>query len=112
MVPDEVNVYLWQSGFHLFFPMRGENHWRIVGILPRELRDREDVEFEEVIPSIRSELGAGLAVHILHLVFHLSDSSSRALPAFARGAASCSATPPHPQPGRRSGHEHRTAGCV
>ena len=23
MVPDEVNVYLWREGFHLFFPMRG-----------------------------------------------------------------------------------------
>ena len=35
MVPDEVNVYLWRKGFHLFFPMRGKDHWRIVGILPR-----------------------------------------------------------------------------
>ena len=23
MVPDELNVYLWRDGFHLFFPMRG-----------------------------------------------------------------------------------------
>ena len=35
MVPDEVNVYLWREGFHLFFPMRGTDHWRVVGILPR-----------------------------------------------------------------------------
>ncbi len=35
MVPDEVNVYLWREGFHLLFPMRGKDHWRIVGILPR-----------------------------------------------------------------------------
>ncbi len=60
MVANEVNVYLWRSGFHLLFPMRGENHWRIVGILPKALRDRKDVTFEEVIPSIKSELGAGL----------------------------------------------------
>ena len=39
MVPDELNVYLWQDGFHLLFPMRGKDHWRIVGILPTELRD-------------------------------------------------------------------------
>ena len=39
MVPDEVNVYLWQEGFHLLFPMRGKDHWRIVGILPKALRD-------------------------------------------------------------------------
>ena len=39
MMPDEVNVYLWRDGFHLFFPMRGKDHWRVVGILPDELRE-------------------------------------------------------------------------
>ena len=34
MAPDVLNVYLWRSGFHLLFPMRGTDHWRIVGILP------------------------------------------------------------------------------
>jgi 2-polyprenyl-6-methoxyphenol hydroxylase-like FAD-dependent oxidoreductase len=61
MVPDEVNVYLWREGFHLLFPMRGKDHWRIVGILPPTWRDRDDVEFEAVIPSLRNEAGAGLA---------------------------------------------------
>ena len=61
MVPDEVNVYLWQEGFHLLFPMRGKDHWRIVGILPPALRDRDDVTFEAVIPSLRNEAGAGLS---------------------------------------------------
>ena len=37
MVPDELNVYLWRKGFHLFFPMRGTDHWRVVGIVPAEL---------------------------------------------------------------------------
>jgi len=62
MVPDEVNVYLWRQGFHLFFPMRGTNHWRIVGILPEALRNRDDVNFDAVIPSLRSEAGSGLTV--------------------------------------------------
>ena len=61
MVPDEVNVYLWRSGFHLFFPMRGEDHWRIVGIVPPTLRDKDEVTFEQVIPSLRGEAGAGLS---------------------------------------------------
>jgi 2-polyprenyl-6-methoxyphenol hydroxylase-like FAD-dependent oxidoreductase len=34
MVKDELNVYLWHDGFHLFFPMRGTDHWRVVGIVP------------------------------------------------------------------------------
>src|SRR5436190_2269072 len=62
MVPDEVNVYLWQKGFHLLFPMRGKDHWRIVGILPSALRDTHDVNFEAVIPSLRNEAGAGLSI--------------------------------------------------
>jgi hypothetical protein len=61
MVPDEVNVYLWQKGFHLFFPMRGEDHWRIVGILPASLRDRADLEFDDVVPSVRDEAGSALS---------------------------------------------------
>jgi 2-polyprenyl-6-methoxyphenol hydroxylase-like FAD-dependent oxidoreductase len=62
MVPDEVNVYLWRDGFHLLFPMRGKDHWRIVGILPAELRDRKDIGIEAVLPSLRREAGAGLSV--------------------------------------------------
>jgi len=61
MVPDEVNVYLWKEGFHLLFPMRGQDHWRIVGILPQALRDKKDVRFEDVIPSMRKEAGAGIS---------------------------------------------------
>lgn len=61
MVPDELNVYLFLEGFHLFFPMRGTDHWRIVGILPPELRGRDDLTFEEVIPSVRKEAGAELS---------------------------------------------------
>ncbi|HVY05480.1 MAG TPA: FAD-dependent monooxygenase [Burkholderiales bacterium] len=61
MVPEEVNVYLWRQRFHLFFPMRGENHWRIVGILPRELRDRKDLAFEELSPFIERDAGSSMA---------------------------------------------------
>jgi 2-polyprenyl-6-methoxyphenol hydroxylase-like FAD-dependent oxidoreductase len=60
MVPDTVNAYLWRDGFHLMFPMRGVDHWRLVGILPQALRGRKDVTFEDVVPSVRIELGATL----------------------------------------------------
>jgi 2-polyprenyl-6-methoxyphenol hydroxylase-like FAD-dependent oxidoreductase len=61
MVLDELNVYLWRAGFHLFFPMRGRDHWRVVGILPEPLRDRDDLRFEDVVPSVRTEIGDSLA---------------------------------------------------
>jgi 2-polyprenyl-6-methoxyphenol hydroxylase-like FAD-dependent oxidoreductase len=58
MVPAELNVYLWKDGFHLFFPVRGKNGWRVIGILPRQLRSRENLTFDDVIPHLRREAGA------------------------------------------------------
>lgn len=62
MVPDELNVYLWREGFHLFFPMRGTDHWRVVGIVPPALRGNDELTLDDVIPSIRKEAGSGLSV--------------------------------------------------
>jgi 2-polyprenyl-6-methoxyphenol hydroxylase-like FAD-dependent oxidoreductase len=62
MVLDELNIYFWRDGFHLFFPMRGTDHWRIVGIVPPELRGRDDLTLDDVIPSILDEAGAGVAL--------------------------------------------------
>jgi 2-polyprenyl-6-methoxyphenol hydroxylase-like FAD-dependent oxidoreductase len=61
MVPEELNVYMWQDGFHLLFPMRGKDRWRVIGILPRHLRSRDDLTWEEVIPAVRREAGADLS---------------------------------------------------
>ncbi len=61
MVPGEVNVYLWRDGFHLLFPLRGKDHWRVVGILPADLRDKKDLRFDDVVPSLRHEAGAALS---------------------------------------------------
>ena len=60
MKPGELNVYLWRDGFHLFFPMRGQDRWRVIGILPKELRARDDVTFERLAPSIRQQAGAAI----------------------------------------------------
>ena len=62
MIPSEVNVYLFRDGFHLLFPMRGENHWRIAGILPPALRNKPDLKFEEVIPSLHNEASEDFSI--------------------------------------------------
>jgi 2-polyprenyl-6-methoxyphenol hydroxylase-like FAD-dependent oxidoreductase len=61
MRPGELNVFLWRDGFHLFFPMRGKDGWRVIGILPRRMRDREDLAFDELVPELRHEAGSTLA---------------------------------------------------
>jgi 2-polyprenyl-6-methoxyphenol hydroxylase-like FAD-dependent oxidoreductase len=60
MVPDELNVDLWKDGFHLYFPMKGRDRWRVIGILPRELRNRDNVTFEDLLPALREETGSAL----------------------------------------------------
>jgi 2-polyprenyl-6-methoxyphenol hydroxylase-like FAD-dependent oxidoreductase len=62
MIPDEVNAYLFKNGFHLLFPMRGKDHWRIAGILPQALRDRPGLQFDAVIPSLRADAGEGFSI--------------------------------------------------
>ena len=61
MVPNELNVYLWDKGFHLYFPMRGPNRWRVIGLLPKVLQSRTDLTFEDLLPSIREEGARGLS---------------------------------------------------
>jgi 2-polyprenyl-6-methoxyphenol hydroxylase-like FAD-dependent oxidoreductase len=62
MVAGELNVFLWKLRFHAFFPMRGENHWRIVGILPEALAGSKEVAFDDVLPYLRSEWSEGIVV--------------------------------------------------
>jgi 2-polyprenyl-6-methoxyphenol hydroxylase-like FAD-dependent oxidoreductase len=61
MVPDELNVYLWRDGFHLFFPMLGTDRWRVIGILPKGLQVKSDLAFDDLIPSLGRETGRGLS---------------------------------------------------
>jgi hypothetical protein len=41
--------------------MRGRDRWRAIGILPKALRNRDGLAFDEVVPVITSEVGAGLS---------------------------------------------------
>jgi 2-polyprenyl-6-methoxyphenol hydroxylase-like FAD-dependent oxidoreductase len=60
MKQDELNVYMWRDGFHLFFPMRGKNRWRVIGILPDAMRQRDNLTFAEVAPAIRQQAGEAI----------------------------------------------------
>ncbi len=39
------------------------NHWRVVGIVPAEMRGRDDLQFDEVLPDIRHVVGPALSLH-------------------------------------------------
>ncbi len=61
MIADELNIFISRAGFHLLFPMRGVDHWRIVGIVPPELRESEGLRFEDVAPSVSRDGKVALA---------------------------------------------------
>ena len=60
MVAKQLNIYLWKEGFHLFFPLRGDDRWRVIGILPASLRGKDDLTFDDVVPCVRTEAGSRL----------------------------------------------------
>jgi 2-polyprenyl-6-methoxyphenol hydroxylase-like FAD-dependent oxidoreductase len=66
MVANELNVFLWSSGFHLYFPMKGTNRWRVIGILPNDLFEKDDVRFEDLIPTLHRVGGSGLSFTACH----------------------------------------------
>ncbi len=61
MVPNELNVFLWATGFHLYFPMRGVNRWRVIGILPADLQSKANLEFDDIVPALTQEGGSKLS---------------------------------------------------
>ena len=42
--------------------MHGADHWRVVGIVPPDMRGRDDLSFDQVFPALREELGADLVL--------------------------------------------------
>ena len=112
MVADEVNVYLWRSGFHLFFPMRGDRPLadrRHPAREPAEPRERQ-IRRRDAVAAQRS--GREPRDQGMHMVLDLPHRAPRRV-AFSSGPLLCPRRRrAHPQPGRRAGHEYRAAGRV
>jgi len=53
---NELYIFLIKKGFILFFPMEGEGHYRIVGILPDKTDENEQFKFIDIENSIKSEV--------------------------------------------------------
>jgi 2-polyprenyl-6-methoxyphenol hydroxylase-like FAD-dependent oxidoreductase len=66
MIPDELNVFLWGSGFHLYFPMRGTNQWRVIGIMPKECASKDNPTFDDLLPTLLEVGGRGLSFTACH----------------------------------------------
>lgn len=55
---DEIFIFLIKKGFVFFFPMEGEGHYRIIGILPNKTEIEPNFKFEEIENSIIEQIMA------------------------------------------------------
>src|SRR4030095_2597199 len=61
---DAVHICLARDSFVVFFPLKGENRYRIVGVFPEEFGKEEgDVLYEEIEARIRHEAKLELEIH-------------------------------------------------
>lgn len=50
---NRLHMYMIPKGFVLFFPMQGDGHYRIVGVLPEHKDDSHEYSFAEIEPNIK-----------------------------------------------------------
>jgi 2-polyprenyl-6-methoxyphenol hydroxylase-like FAD-dependent oxidoreductase len=92
MIEGELNVFLRRQGFNLLFPMRGKDHWRLVGILPKELVGRDVKTIDAILPSLKADATAALDVRACswfstYRIHHRGAAHFRAGRAFIAGDA-------------------------
>lgn len=61
---DALNICLSKETFVVFFPLKGEGRYRIVGVFPEEFaKDEGDVLYEEIEARVRGEVKIELDIH-------------------------------------------------
>jgi 2-polyprenyl-6-methoxyphenol hydroxylase-like FAD-dependent oxidoreductase len=61
---DALNICLSKETFVVFFPLKGEKRYRIVGVFPEEFsKDEGDVLYEEIESRVKSEVKIPLDIH-------------------------------------------------
>ncbi len=61
---DAVHVCMSKNSFLLFFPLKGEKRYRIVGILPEEfVKDEDNILYEEIEARIKEDAKLELDIH-------------------------------------------------
>jgi len=81
---DQLFLFLIKRGIILFFPMEGTGHYRIIGILPDAMNNRDTYEFEEIRGWIEEQVAVPLTIEELRW-FSTYKVHSRKASAFAQG---------------------------
>ncbi len=77
-------MYMLQRGFALFFPMEGEGHYRIVGIIPGAKNTEREYQFADIESSLRQQIISPIDFRQLHW-FSTYRVHSRKAGAFQKG---------------------------
>jgi 2-polyprenyl-6-methoxyphenol hydroxylase-like FAD-dependent oxidoreductase len=62
LTEDHINLYLGTKSFSAFFPMPEQDSYRIIGNLPEEFGEREDIEPEEILPYLSKITKANIKI--------------------------------------------------
>jgi len=62
LTEDYLNMYLGKEGFAGFFPMPDPDNYRIIGNLPEEFGEREDIQVEEILPYLSSVTKTNISI--------------------------------------------------
>jgi 2-polyprenyl-6-methoxyphenol hydroxylase-like FAD-dependent oxidoreductase len=54
--PSKLSLFLTAHGLTMLFPMKGENHFRVLGILPKEYYHQDEIPFDEIIKKAKSAM--------------------------------------------------------
>ena len=57
-----LNIFIRPGGFHLLFPLPGERHFRLIGILPPALRDKPDLTLDDIAATVAPDLTPTFAI--------------------------------------------------
>jgi len=81
----EMSIFLLPKGFVLFFPMEGDGHFRMIGILPDAAEaEAENLTFDDVKRSLEGKLKIDLKYEAVHWFSHYKVHSRKA-DAFSKG---------------------------
>ncbi len=82
---DALQVNLGENTLTAFFPLKGENRWRIVGTFPEgHNKDEADVPYEEIEQQIEHDMGVKLDIKKVNW-FSVYNVHSRAVNSFSKG---------------------------
>ncbi len=70
-----INLYLGKNGFAGFFPMPDKDTYRILGNLPQEFGEQDDIDSEKILPSLEAVTPNKNKPDKKQLVYHLQVAS-------------------------------------